>query len=411
MSNKRLKWKTEFDKQVIIDNFTQRGWVKCSDKDEDDWNFFWATVWTVRNIFNPKSGIRLNDYQVINHYPNHYELTRKDLMVKNFKRFRKDLEKEGNQLAQRDENGTYIHLEFFPQTYVLPGEYSLFVEEFHRNQNITWIVKPANRSQGKGIFLLRKIQQLKKISGGGNNPLQAFSMKENYVVSRYVDNPLLVGGKKFDLRLYVLVTSYKPLKVYFHEDGFARFCNEQYSSDIAEMDNMFIHLTNVAIQKFSDKYSGEHGGKWHINQLKYFIEMIYGIDSVNRCFEDINNLIILTLKSVQSTIINDKHCFELYGYDILIDDKCKPWLIEINSSPSLSTTTKSDKELKTKLLKDVFSIVVPEDWGEDGKYGANTFKETESGGFSLLYDEVQEKEKFNGKGKGKQNDKNLKIWK
>lgn len=45
-------------------------------------------------------------------------------------------------------------------------------------------------------------------------------------------------------------------------------------------------------------------------------------------------------------------------------------------------------ELKTKLLKDVFSIVVPEDWGEDGKYGANTFKETESGGFSLLYDEV-----------------------
>jgi len=71
--------------------------------------------------------------------------------------------------------------------------------------------------------------------------------KENYVVSKYIDNPLLIGGKKFDLRLYVLVTSYKPLKVWNYNKGFGRFCNEQYSSDIAEMDNMFVHLTNVAI--------------------------------------------------------------------------------------------------------------------------------------------------------------------
>ena len=68
------------------------------------------------------------------------------------------MEKENHPITQKDENGNYIYLDFIPQTYTLPGEYSLFVEEFHRNQNITWIVKPASRSQGKGIFLLRKIQ-------------------------------------------------------------------------------------------------------------------------------------------------------------------------------------------------------------------------------------------------------------
>lgn len=79
--------------------------------------------------------------------------------------------------------------------------------------------------------------------------------KENYVVSRYVDNPLLIGGKKFDLRMYVLVTNYKPLKVWIYNKGFGRFCNEQYTTDVAEIENMFVHLTNVAIQQYSEKYS------------------------------------------------------------------------------------------------------------------------------------------------------------
>ena len=56
-------------------------------------------------------------------------------------------------------------------------------------------------------------------------------------------------------------------------------------------------------------------------------------------------------------MINDRHCFELYGYDVLIDADLKPWLVEINSSPSLSTTTDSDRILKSSLLKDVYSIV------------------------------------------------------
>ena len=71
---------------------------------------------------------------------------------------------------------------------------------------------------------------------------------------RYIDNPLLIGGKKFDLRLYVLVLSHRPLKVYMCRHGFARFCSVRFTTEVAELDNMFVHLTNVAIQKTGARF-------------------------------------------------------------------------------------------------------------------------------------------------------------
>ena len=70
-----------------------------------------------------------------------------------------------------------------------------------------------------------------------------------------MENPLLIGGKKFDLRLYCLLTSFKPMKAWVYKEGFARFCNEKYSAEISDLDNMTIHLTNVAIQKQSEEYN------------------------------------------------------------------------------------------------------------------------------------------------------------
>ena len=68
-------------------------------------------------------------------------------------------------------------------------------------------------------------------------------------------------------------------------------------------------------------------------------------------------MLFRSLQSVQKTIINDKHCFELYGFDILFDANLKPWLIEINASPSMTANTPSDYEMKVGLLDDTFTVL------------------------------------------------------
>ena len=82
-------------------------------------------------------------------------------MVKNIKRYGKDLERGNNPLAEKDELSRYVNMDTISQTYIFPGEYNFFVEEFRRNPNATWIMKPSHKAQGQGIYLVTKLTQLK----------------------------------------------------------------------------------------------------------------------------------------------------------------------------------------------------------------------------------------------------------
>ncbi|OON17264.1 Tubulin-tyrosine ligase family protein [Opisthorchis viverrini] len=392
----RIKYAIDVEKSVISNNCEARGW-QCTSPD-DDWHFFWASVQSVRAIFNNDSGYRLSDNQLVNHFPNHFELTRKDLMAKNIKRYRKELEKEGNPLAAKDETGRYLYLDFIPVTYMLPQDYNLFTEEFKRNPTLTWILKPSGKARGIGIFLINRLSQLKKWSREGRMGMMLGSVpsyvRDSYVISRYIDNPLLIGGKKFDLRLYILVTSFRPLKAYIYKLGFCRFCTVKYNTDVTELDNMFVHLTNVSIQKHGAHYNSLHGGKWTIENFRLWLEGTKGKTVSDKLFDEIHWIVLHSLKAVASVLINDRHCFECYGYDIIIDDTFKPWLIEVNASPSLSATTASDRILKYKLVNDVINIVVPNGLIPDAK-GSKTVSREQMGQFDLLYDEEKAMEEAN----------------
>ncbi|XP_039281000.1 LOW QUALITY PROTEIN: probable tubulin polyglutamylase TTLL1 [Nilaparvata lugens] len=376
---------TDLDKSVLITNFEKRGWQHVGP--DDDWNFYWAGIHTCRNLFSVDSGYRMNENQMINHFPNHYELSRKDLLVKNIKRYRKELEREGNPLAEKgDTHGRYLYLDFIPVTFVLPADYNMFVEEYRKSPQSTWIMKPCGKSQGAGIFLINKLSKLKRWSRESKTPFNPSLVKESYVISRYIDNPLLIGGKKFDLRLYVLVTSFRPLKAYLFKLGFCRFCTVKYDTSIQELDNMFVHLTNVSVQKHGGEYNSMHGGKLSVQNLRLYLESTRGKAVTESLFTNISWLIVHSLKAVSYIMANDRHCFECYGYDIIIDNQLKPWLVEVNAAPSLTSTTVNDRILKYKLIDNILNIVLPPDGIPDIRW--NKIPSPENlGNFELLLDE------------------------
>ena len=163
-------------------------------------------------------------------------------------------------------------------------------------------------------------------------------INEELIVSRYIDNPLLLNGLKFDLRVYVLVTSFEPLRIYVYNEGLARFASEPYHDPETTKNTKYAHLTNYSINKKNERYvqntntseESNKSHKWSFSQLsKHLEELAVDLDLL---WSRIYDVIIKSLLSIDSIIINNfkklgfeknGNCFDLLGYDILIDSNLK----------------------------------------------------------------------------------------
>jgi hypothetical protein len=102
-----------------------------------------------------------------------------------------------------------------PKTY-LGHEYQQFkMDRANAKKKQLWIGKPNCGAQGKGIIIIDKNRKMRKRSG--------------YIISEYIDKPHLIDGYKYDLRVYVLVPSFEPLRVYVFPEGLCRICTEKYN--------------------------------------------------------------------------------------------------------------------------------------------------------------------------------------
>ncbi|KAL7301419.1 hypothetical protein TKK_0005861 [Trichogramma kaykai] len=280
-------------------------------------------------------------HQKVNHFPRSYEITRKDRLYKNI---------EGMQRSR----GTRNH-DFIPQTFLLPNE-SRELQTAHFRYRGPWIVKPKASSRGRGIYIV-------------NSPEKILT-DESVIVAQYINNPLLVDGHKCDLRLYVAVTSYDPLLIYLYEEGLVRFATVKYDGGDQYVWNPCMHLCNYSINKFHVDYvksedpdAEDVGHKWTLSALLRHLRSI-GQDT-ELLMQKIEDVIIKSILATASGIVSGikqfvKHpetCFELFGFDILIDDTLKPWLLEVNLTPSLGCDSPLDVRIKSALMTDLLTLV------------------------------------------------------
>ncbi|KAG5857562.1 hypothetical protein ANANG_G00020760 [Anguilla anguilla] len=297
-------------------------------------------MWTGSHL-KPYLLRNLQDFQKVNHFPRSYELTRKDRLYKNIQRM------------QQMHGFKNFHI--VPQTFVLPSEFQEFCSYFSKDRG-PWIIKPVASSRGRGIYLVSSPNQI---------PLD-----ENILVSRYISNPLLIDDFKFDVRLYVLVTSYEPLIIYLYEEGLARFATVKYDRAAKNIKNQFMHLTNYSVNKKSRDYVScddpeveDYGNKWSMSAILRYLKQ-EGKDTA-LLMGQVEDLVIKAVLSAELQIAtackmfvpHRTNCFELYGFDVLVDSNLKPWLLEVNLSPSLACDAPLDLKIKASMISDMFSLV------------------------------------------------------
>eukprot|EP00937_MAST-01D_sp_MAST-1D-sp2_P007808 g7808.t1 len=357
-------------------------------------------------------------------YPNARVLTRKDLLAVQLRR--------AAQRSVRD-GGGLLAAAVMPQTFLLPQEGARFAAAFREAagaaaagaasaqrpdelQNV-WIYKPSSKSCGRGIRFVTDAREAQaairaaaeeeearreRCGAGGRRP---FAKGAAVVVQRYVHRPLLLAGFKFDLRIFVLVTSFQPLVAFVHRRGFARFATTRYSCEACStalaLRSNFAHLCNSSVQRHNqgalddahpvncaralgDDAGGgrapgeaEAGGgararaQTHAGGTKTSLAFLWrrlqnegalgrgsgGAErKVARLKANILGAVAKALIAANQSIPHAPQCFHLFGFDVLVDEALHPWVLEVNAKPSMACGTPLDVQVKAAVAADTLRM-------------------------------------------------------
>ncbi|XP_037808642.1 probable beta-tubulin polyglutamylase isoform X3 [Lucilia sericata] len=335
--HKILKWKLSPVMPKIVKRVVLNSGFRIIKNTTD-----WMAVWE-KHMKSP--GFRtIRSHQKYNHMPGSFRIGRKDSMWRSIQH---NMKKFGNK-----------EFGFMQRSYIMPDDIEDLRQVWPKNasRQAKWIVKPPASARGTGISIVNKWSQFPK-----DRPL---------VVQKYIERPLLINDNKFDMRIYVVMTSINPLRIYMYKDGLARFASVKYSSELNNLDERCMHLTNYSINKFSENYSKNEdvnacqGHKWTLQSLWSCLEA-RGVNT-KRLWATLRNLVIRAIISGEAGLnrtyrqnVNFRYnCFELFGFDVLLDENIIPWLLEINISPSLHSELPLDLHVKGPLIQSLLNTAL-----------------------------------------------------
>ncbi|KAG2488455.1 hypothetical protein HYH03_012961 [Edaphochlamys debaryana] len=341
----------------------------------------WLVQWG--GILDAATFAKLHAFQRVNHFPGTWELGHKGHLYRNVYNARRRC--RGGPAAEA--------FDIVPRFYVMPRDYEEFRQDVERFPERLYIQKPTNSSRGRGIRMVTRPDSI---------PRDA----KDVLVQHYVANPLLLNGYKFDMRVYAAATCMDPLRLYVFHDGLARLATEPYSADKADLSKRCVHLTNYSVNKKSNKFvkagaGGEAGpgagagagaggqaasaaalgragrasdpasectgSKWSLSGLRAYLEargLGPGWEAVWRQVCDIIAAAVIAAEPRMNTEFKMKvphrnNCFEVWGFDIMLTDAFRAWLIEANTCPSLAADSGLDMRVKGTMVAELLHLLGP----------------------------------------------------
>jgi len=178
------------------------------------------------------------------------------------------------------------------------------------------------------------------------------------LLQKYIENPLLYNGRKFDMRIWVLLTH--DMKVYLFKEGHLKATSYKYSLDNKDF---FVHLTNYSVQKYSDNFAKfEIGNEISFDEFQTCLQKDYNleIDVRKDILNKIKKIVEISMKSVKKciNINNRKGSFEIFGYDLMFDIDLNPYLIEINTNPGLEISSPLISILVPRMIDDALRLTI-----------------------------------------------------
>ncbi|EFC44199.1 tubulin tyrosine ligase family [Naegleria gruberi] len=310
---------------------------------------------------------KLPSYTYINHFPNSHHLSNKSLMAMNF------------QEISKDNSSIKFKSEFIPHTFYFPSQINLFFNYLKTEKDDIWIIKPQGSGEGRGIRLFSNSKQIlqeefptiptSEIESGfvSEETLKRKEIrKHKIVVCKYVRNPLLINGKKFDMRL-----------AYLYKDGIVRLASEDYTESEETLTNAFIHITNNTVNDKKNRPQHETAKSQYgffcnmnLNELEEYFQknsldyQLFWDRLKNLVSESLKMTIFNTEKQDDTFKACSSKCFEIYGFDVMIDKNLQPYLLEVNSMPDLSAVSNTshlvlnkDFTIKSKMLVNALNLI------------------------------------------------------
>ncbi|KAL4486427.1 hypothetical protein ABPG72_018381 [Tetrahymena utriculariae] len=390
--------------QIVKRILNKRDWWAEAQNSYSSYHFRWKPT---------SSGIKFDDIiftpskkQMVNHIENHIEISCKSKLYNNLKNSHKN---EIDQLVPK----TFL-LNIESENY--EKDIQNFVDYFFSLQQTTklkniWILKPDDLNRGQGISLFSTVSQLftlllaygkiellkqifikicpqvvEKYEQQQKNQemlkeidikqfqseavekvyrkprLQVSNLNQNpkvIVLQKYIEDPLLIRDRKFDIRVWVLVD--QDFKFYMFKEGYLRLSSEKFSLRSHTLQDKYVHLTNNAIQKYGKNYGKyENGNIISFDEFSEYLKNKNMSFTVDDTLKQIKNLIKASFSSVRRKLFKKdrKNTFEIFGYDFMVESNGNTQLIEINSNPCIEESNELLQKLVPRMLNDAFRITI-----------------------------------------------------